>query len=104
MSKPKKIKELQELPVNMVGDGKSPNVFFVSEQGVITTVTRDFLVAYEAWKTLSYMTPLRECMLEDRKIGVIASVEPIEDGSDKLVTRDDVYTFRKSLGISYLVS
>lgn len=84
---------MQEMPVNMVGDGKNPNVFFVSDQGVIVTITRNFGIAYKEWRRLSQRLPLVESCLEDRQYGVICDVCPVEDDSPKLTTRDDSGSF-----------
>lgn len=35
--------------------------------------------------------PRQECALENRTVGVLASVEPIEEGSSRLVVRDDMW-------------
>ena len=93
-----KIKQLQELATDMVGDGKTPNLFFVSEQGVIITVTRDFEIAYEQWLSLASGYSRVECALEDRRYGTICSVEPRTDdmGNNKqMITIDDSDSFRR---------
>jgi len=77
--KPKKINELEALASNLIGDGQSPNLYFVTDRGVVVTVTRSFEVAREEWKQLSRRSPRLECALEDRKVGVLASVEPESD-------------------------
>lgn len=93
---PKKIKELQILATKLVGDGKAPNLFFVTDQGVTTTVTRDFECAYEEWCKLTRRYPILESALEDRKWGVIASVEPRDDTNDKqFIIIDNSHSFRK---------
>lgn len=79
---------LDALASDMVGDGGSPNVFFVTDGGHVVTVTTDRSAAWAQWRRLADRLPLRECALEDRQTGVLASVEPAEDGSDVLV-RDD---------------
>ena len=92
--KPKKIKELQELATKMVGDGKNPNLFFVTDRGVTIMVTRSFQTAYSQWQSLAH----RESALEDRKWGVIASVEPRDDGTanhKQLIIIDDSHSFLK---------
>lgn len=86
MKKP--IKQLQELATEIIGDGKSPELFFVTEEGIVTTVSRNFEVAYKAWKALDRTA---ESALESRKIGTLASVEPAEEGSSTLVRIDDAY-------------
>lgn len=93
---PAKIEALEELARTHVGDGKRPNLFFVSLAGSIVTVTRDFATAYDQWKQLAspygdnYGT---ESALEDRKTGTIATREPREENSDKLCTLDDTHGF-----------
>lgn len=82
-----RIKAIEELPRDMVGDGKRPNVFFVStvKDGVIL-MARSFTTAYQVWKGLPRDI---ETMLEDRLTGVICDTSPIEDGSKQLRTYDD---------------
>lgn len=82
-----RIKQLETLASNVIGDGKSPNLYFVSEfsKGVVM-VSRDFDAAYSYWKSLPRTI---ETSLEDRKIGVICSTCPVADGAAKLVTYDD---------------
>jgi hypothetical protein len=40
--KPRKVPELEALARDRVGDGGSPALFFVTDAGVVVTVTRDF--------------------------------------------------------------
>lgn len=82
-----RVKELETLATEMVGDGKKPNLFFVSEQGNILLVTRIFQAAYDLWYRVSLRVDV-ECALEDRLTGVIASVEPSEDDPKKLMLLD----------------
>ena len=77
----------------MIGDGKSPNLFFVTENGVTVTITRNYAAAYFEWRNLAWNYPRIECALEDRKFGVIASQEPESDTINKLIIRDDSGTF-----------
>jgi len=88
-----KIKQLNQLATEMVGDGGKHNVFFVSLEGNVQLVTTDFWVAYEFWKSLTPRLSGKETMLEDRKWGVICDRSPIEDGSTKLQTWDDSESF-----------
>ena len=81
-----KIPELNKLATEMVGDGQSPNLFFVSCKGNILLVTTEFDTAYDYWR---FMPRDVETMLEDRLNGVLASTESIEDGSTILRTYDD---------------
>jgi hypothetical protein len=82
----RKVEEVEAIARKVVGDGKSPNLFFVSQEGVILTVTRDFELAYQQWRALPRNV---ETALEDRKNGVIADTGPVEEGSKRLVTTDD---------------
>jgi len=95
MNKPKKIKELEFLATRIVGDGKAPNLFFVTDQGNVVTTTRNFHIAYEHWRQLASRLPKVECALEDRRFGCIASIEPKDDGSKVLVKIDDSSLFHK---------
>jgi hypothetical protein len=88
-----KIDVLQDLASEYVGDGlKADNLFFVTDHGVVVGVTRDFEAAYGQWKRLAASGA--ECALEDRQQGVLASVEPDDDGSSTLVTLDDTGDYR----------
>lgn len=89
----KKIRELEELATNTVGDGKSPNLFFVSQEGAIITVTRSFATAYNEWKALN---PRIVSALEDRLWGVICITDHDEENGNALYRRDDSRLFLKS--------
>ena len=66
-----KVKLLNELASEMVGDGKKPNVFFVTEKGDVITVTQSFEKAYSEWRILAQNHI--ESALEDRQTGILAS-------------------------------
>ncbi|MDG6933690.1 MAG: hypothetical protein JRN68_03230 [Nitrososphaerota archaeon] len=87
---PKKLgirKQLDEMAVTMVGDGRKPNCFFVSDKRGVFLATTKFENAYQAWKGLP---DAEESALEDRRVGVIASTEPRDDSpGSPLVTYDD---------------
>lgn len=97
----KKVKELDALATEMVGDGGKPNVFFVTRGGKVATITRSFQLAHREWRALANCN--EETMLEDRRTGVIASasVEPsynaaTEDftGPDRWTVHDDSIMFK----------
>lgn len=82
-----KTPQLEALASEVIGDGQSPNLYFVTVAGRgVILVSREFDTAYDCWRFLPRSI---ETTLEDRKIGVICSTEPIEEGSKKLVTHDD---------------
>jgi hypothetical protein len=82
-----RIKKLEELASEVIGDGLSPNLYFVTEEGRgVILVSRDFDAAYDCWRFLPRSI---ETTLEDRKFGVICSTQPEEEGSKKLRTYDD---------------
>lgn len=87
----KKIKELEELAMKLIGDGKNPNLFFVSENGNIILVTTDGDIAYAAWSKASLGS--EEAALEDRKNGTISSKQIDEAGDDWVL--DDYEQFIK---------
>lgn len=70
-----RIEALQALARDMVGDGKTPDLFFVTDRGAVVTVTTDFELASSHWEALSRQRPMMECVLEGRRYGVIASVD-----------------------------
>ena len=87
-------KELQVLATELVGDGKRPNIFFVSIEGRTVVISLDFDVAYDAWAMFSDVGGgVENTTLEDRQAGVIASIEPLEDGSGESVLVDNSETF-----------
>ena len=74
----KRIEPLEKVAQKLVGDGKSPNVFFVALDGNIILIALDFIVAYDKWKEISNQKTT-ETSLEDRQHGVLASIEPESD-------------------------
>jgi uncharacterized protein YycO len=70
----KKIQALENMACNMVGDGKTPSLFFVTRDGVVVTVTRDFSIAYSHWNNIANYGG-HTTSIEDRKNGVICSYE-----------------------------
>lgn len=98
MQKPKTpptVQELQALPVDMVGDGKTPDVFFVSQQGIIVLITTEYELAHSYWAAISRNRDV-ETALENRTFGVIASVGPEDDEDDaKLVLTDDDFLYKR---------
>jgi hypothetical protein len=91
--KPIRIEALENIARTMVGDGGRPDLFIVCDRGVVVTITRQFDIAYHHWQELAERMPLVESSIENRRYGVIASVEPIDDDSPKLVVRDDSHSF-----------
>lgn len=90
-----KIEVLQNLASQIIGDGSKSDMFFVTDQGVVVTVTRDFDTAYAHWKQLARRSPFVECALENRTVGVLASVEPDSDDDGALLeVRDDTRMLR----------
>jgi hypothetical protein len=90
---PAKIKSLERLASEKVGDGCQPNLFFVTDNGVVVTITRSFPVAYAEWRAISFRSPRVECALEDRKHGTVCSVAPEADDIPRLVITDDSHLF-----------
>lgn len=90
--------ELDELAVNLVGDGNSPNLFFISrnnedgQTATVITVTHDYNVAYSAWKMLATRCPSLCPTLEDREHGTIASIDRDEE-TGRLVEHNDCNAF-----------
>jgi len=76
------MRELESLARDFIGDGRVPNLFFVTNRGLVVTVTRHFQTAYDHWQSLASRYPQAECALEDRKTGVIAAIEPESDESN----------------------
>ena len=62
---PKKTKVLEELATKMVGDGKSPNLYFVSSDGAIVAITVDLDDANDIARNHT------DVLIEDRKEGLI---------------------------------
>lgn len=94
---PQKIEQLEALAREMVGDGGTPNLFFVSISGVIVLISRDGSTAHEYWRALVQSScRFMSCMLEDRKNGVLCSREPADDnGGNRWITTDDFEQFIK---------
>lgn len=68
-----KIKQLNQLATEMVGDGKSKNIFFFTVKGDVQLIGIDIDVVYKAWTDFVMSNPRVEAMIEDRKNGVVAS-------------------------------
>lgn len=77
----KKINELNALATEMVGDGKKPNLYFVTNKGNVATVTQHFEVAHREWS--KFASQRVECALEDRLTGIICS-----SGMERLYDHD----------------
>lgn len=93
MIKPRKIKQLENLAWTMVGDGRSPNLFFVSVQGAVVTITRDFAQARREFFGLFAENRVRELAVEDRQHGCVLTNEQDEENPKRWVLRDDSYGF-----------
>ena len=76
-----KVKQLNQLASELVGDGKKANVFFVTQKGDVVLVTTDFSAAYRYWNNLAGQRI--ESALEDRQTGVICSAGMEPSYSDK---------------------
>lgn len=85
-----KIRPLEELARSVIGDGKTPNLYFVTDRGVVVTVTRSAEAAYRHWRELAKRSPRVESAVEDRQAGCLASVAPDDDGSTRLIIIDDM--------------
>ena len=92
---------LDNLAREMVGDGKSPNTFFVTLAGKVVLVTTDWEQAYDAWRRVEKRNQDKESALEDRKWGTICDRSPINEGSTPLFTRDDFSQFMKRFRLKY---
>lgn len=91
----RKIPELERFAKLAIGDGMPPNLYFVTDEGVIVTITRSRELAYRHWRELSKRRPMVESAMEDRLNGVLASVEPESDEPNaRLVVSDDVPTMK----------
>ena len=77
-----RLAKLEALASELVGDGKTPNLFFVSRVGVgVLMVTRDGEAAHGFWQSLPRNV---ETSLEDRRNGTLAAIEPLVAGETKL--------------------
>jgi hypothetical protein len=95
MAAPKRIAALERLVSDMIGDGKAPNLFFVTHGGNVILIARDFEVAYPVWQSISHQRTA-ETSLEDRQTGVLASVEPESDKPGaRLRLLDDTHDVRR---------
>ncbi len=93
----KKIDQLEALASAMIGDGKSPDLFFVTDRGRVVSVDVCALSAHDRFLDLARRSDRKECALENRTFGVIASVEPEYDAPNaRLVLVDDFRMFRRS--------
>lgn len=93
-----KIKKLNELATEMVGDGKSPNIFFVTKAGNVVMITTLLQNAYTCWLN---MPPGCESALEDRQYGTICDISPENDNSKRLHVSDGMKDFCRFKKISF---
>jgi hypothetical protein len=85
------IPQFEDLARDMVGDGKDPDVFFVSRKGTIELVTSVPQMAYDYWRSLPISV---ETALENRQWGTICSNEPdSDDPNSRLRLWDDFQYF-----------
>lgn len=84
-----KVKQLNQLATEMVGDGKRKNVFFFTVEGDVRLVGTEFNVIHSAWKQFVMDNPRVETMIEDRKNGVVASA-----GMEEILLNDDTMAKR----------
>jgi len=84
------VKQLEQLASELIGDGHTPDIFFVTKKGKVRMITLDFQDAYHKWKEIA--SKQVECALENRTWGVICSFEQDEE-TDKLVKVDDSRPF-----------
>lgn len=87
-----KIEQLNALASEMIGDNGDPNVFFVTLAADVVLITVDFQEAYDKWFALSRRTGI-ESALEDRKTGVICSMQRDEEINGHMVRIDDSKSF-----------
>lgn len=99
---PRRIPALESMARDMVGDSGTPDLFFVTDRGVVVMVARSFPAAHREWSRLAQRRDmgtgdprgLLESALENRRTGVLASVEPESDEPGaRLVVRDDSRSF-----------
>ncbi len=70
-----RIGALESLASQIVGDRKSPNVFFVTVEGRVVAITQDLEVAKRAWEGFAGPMDI-ETSIEDRLVGTLASITP----------------------------
>lgn len=73
----------------MIGDGKLPDLFFVTLDGVVIVISRDFEFAHTKWRQLANERKIT--CLESRKVGVVSSRDwqENEEGKQAIETHDD---------------
>lgn len=87
-----KVKKLNDLATEMVGDGKKKNVFFVTVKGDVVLIAVDFAQAYGYWRSLANTRV--QCMLEDRQTGVLADAGYLnEEQPHRWEVHDDTRAF-----------
>ncbi len=74
-----RLQALESLASKLIGDGKSPNVFFVTVEGRVVSITQDLEVAKRAWEGFAASMNI-ETSVEDRLVGVLASITPDPEG------------------------
>jgi len=87
----RRIEALEVLARDLVGDGQHPDLFFVGLAGNIQMVTTDRESAYAYWRHLAACFPTTESALENRREGVIAAIEPIDETDNAPLVCHDEY-------------
>ncbi len=95
--KPQKVVMLENFARDTIGDNRKPDLFFVTDRGVVVTVTQNAQIAYDHWKQLADRSPRVESKLENRQYGVLCSIEPCEDNETRLEIHDDMRRFNKEI-------
>lgn len=80
---------LDGMAAELVGDGKDPNLYFVTRGGKTLMVTIDKDAAYSFWKSIT--TSSNETQLEDRKNGSLAGQVKDDEKGGKLSRWDEVH-------------
>ncbi len=81
---PHRFMALERLASEIIGDGKLPNLYFVTVEGKVIMITQDFEGARKSWSRFAAAMDVPTSM-EDRQVGVLASVEPEEGDMHGLV-------------------
>ncbi len=90
--RPHRFQVLERLASEIIGDGKKPDLFFVTIAGKVVVVTQNLEIARRAWEEFAAPMDI-ETSIEDRLVGTLASITPDPEEADGDLIRIENFDF-----------